>query len=31
MRGNTFIDLRNVYDPEQVARKGFVYTGVGRS
>lgn len=25
-----FIDLRNVYDPEQMRRLGFVYSGVGR-
>ncbi|SHO51010.1 UDP-glucose dehydrogenase family protein [Desulfopila aestuarii] len=31
MRGNVFVDLRNVYDPEQVTKKGFTYTGVGRS
>lgn len=31
MRGNVFIDLRNVYDPAQMRKKGFVYTGVGRS
>jgi len=31
MRGNVFIDLRNVYDPEQVTKKGFSYTGVGRA
>lgn len=31
MRGNVFIDLRNVYDPEQITKKGFTYTGVGRS
>lgn len=31
MRGNIFIDLRNVYEPEQVVGKGFTYTGVGRS
>ena len=30
MRGDVFIDLRNVYLPEQVIRKGFTYTGVGR-
>lgn len=30
MRGDIFIDLRNVYFPEQVLRKGFSYTGVGR-
>jgi UDPglucose 6-dehydrogenase len=31
MRGNVFVDLRNVYDPEQITKKGFTYTGVGRS
>lgn len=31
MRGDIFIDLRNVYDPEQMIAKGFVYTGVGRA
>ncbi|MFV0438725.1 MAG: UDP-glucose dehydrogenase family protein [Desulfopila sp.] len=31
MRGNSFIDLRNVYEPEQIINKGFTYTGVGRS
>lgn len=31
MHGNVVIDLRNVYDPEQVEKKGFAYTGVGRS
>jgi len=31
MHGNTFIDLRNVYEPDQVAKKGFSYMGVGRS
>lgn len=25
-----FLDLRNVYDPEQVAEKGFYYVSVGR-
>jgi UDPglucose 6-dehydrogenase len=25
-----FIDLRNVYDPDQMKRLGFQYTGVGR-
>jgi hypothetical protein len=24
------IDLRNIYDPEDMARRGFVYSGVGR-
>ena len=31
MRDNCFIDLRNVYEPEQVRKKGFRYIGVGRS
>lgn len=31
MRGNVFIDLRNVYDPAQMRKKDFAYTGVGRS
>lgn len=31
MKGNVFIDLRNVYDPDQMRKKGFIYTGVGRS
>ncbi len=31
MKGNIFIDLRNVYQPEKVKGKGFVYVGVGRS
>lgn len=26
-----FIDLRNVYDPEKLKTRGFVYIGVGRS
>jgi UDPglucose 6-dehydrogenase len=25
-----FIDLRNVYDPDQMKRLGFIYSGVGR-
>ena len=31
MRDNCFIDLRIVYEPEQVRKKGFRYIGVGRS
>jgi hypothetical protein len=23
------IDLRNIYDPEEMARRGFAYSGVG--
>jgi UDPglucose 6-dehydrogenase len=31
MKQRIFIDLRNVYQPELVKEKGFVYAGVGRS
>lgn len=31
MRGNIFIDLRNVYEPQKMTGMGFLYTGVGRS
>ena len=30
MRGNVFIDLRNVYEPEPMRKMGFEYTCVGR-
>lgn len=30
MRGNTFIDLRNVYEPADMEPAGFNYVGVGR-
>jgi UDPglucose 6-dehydrogenase len=30
LRNPVFIDLRNVYDPEQMKRLGFNYCGVGR-
>ena len=30
MRGNVFIDLRNVYEPEEMQAAGFTYFGVGR-
>ena len=30
MRGNVFIDLRNVYEPEPMRAMGFEYTCVGR-
>jgi len=30
MKGDVFIDLRNVYDPSRVKRAGFQYVGVGR-
>lgn len=31
MRGNIFIDLRNIYEPDTVRSAGFAYTCVGRS
>jgi UDPglucose 6-dehydrogenase len=31
LKSPVFIDLRNVYDPEQMKRLGFNYCGVGRS
>jgi UDPglucose 6-dehydrogenase len=31
MKGNIFVDLRNVYDPETVRKEGFEYVGVGRN
>jgi len=30
MRGNTFVDLRNVYEKTQLTNLGFSYTCVGR-
>ena len=24
------VDLRNIYDPEDMAKRGFIYSGVGR-
>ena len=30
MRGNVFIDLRNVYEPELMRAAGFDYVCVGR-
>jgi len=30
MRGRVFVDLRNVYEPEQMRSQGFEYVGVGR-
>jgi UDPglucose 6-dehydrogenase len=30
MKGNTFIDLRNIYEPEQMRTAGFNYTCIGR-
>jgi len=30
MRGNVFVDLRNVYDPGRMRSLGFDYVGVGR-
>jgi UDPglucose 6-dehydrogenase len=31
MKNNVFIDLRNVYEPEDIRKKGFSYFGVGRN
>jgi len=31
MKGNAFIDLRNIYDPEAMKERGFDYVCVGRS
>ncbi|MFH0969506.1 MAG: UDP-glucose/GDP-mannose dehydrogenase family protein [Patescibacteria group bacterium] len=31
MKGNIFVDLRNVYDPETIRKEGFEYVGVGRN
>ena len=31
MAGEVFVDLRNVYRPEDMERQGFAYTGIGRS
>lgn len=31
MRGNIFVDLRNVYEPEYVRKFGFEYFGIGRN
>lgn len=31
MKGNVFIDLRNVYEPEFIRKAGFEYVGVGRN
>ena len=30
MRGNVFVDLRNVYEPRNMRKLGFNYLGVGR-
>jgi UDPglucose 6-dehydrogenase len=30
MKGNVFIDCRNVYTPERMAAKGFTYESFGR-
>ena len=30
MRGNIFIDTRNLYNREMVESKGFKYFGIGR-
>ena len=30
MQGNVIVDLRNIYNPTEMATMGFNYTGVGR-
>jgi len=30
MRGNVLVDLRNIYDPEDMKQRGFVYSSIGR-
>jgi hypothetical protein len=31
MSGRLLLDIRNVYDPKEATRIGFVYEGMGRS
>jgi UDPglucose 6-dehydrogenase len=31
MPGRAVVDLRNIYDPAQVAREGFAYHSIGRA
>jgi len=30
MKGNVVVDLRNIYSPEDMAKRGFAYTSIGR-
>jgi UDPglucose 6-dehydrogenase len=30
MKSPTVVDLRNVYDPEAMAKRGFAYVSIGR-
>ena len=30
MRGNVVVDLRNIYSPEDMMKRGFAYTSIGR-
>lgn len=30
MKGNLFLDLRNIYNPEEVKESGLIYVGIGR-
>ena len=31
MKGNVLVDLRNIYNPSEVAQTNLKYTGVGRT
>jgi UDPglucose 6-dehydrogenase len=31
MKGNVLVDLRNIYNPSEVAQTSFTYTSVGRN
>ncbi|MEM8616425.1 MAG: UDP binding domain-containing protein, partial [Pseudomonadota bacterium] len=30
LKGNVVVDLRNIYSPDDMARRGFDYTSIGR-
>ncbi len=30
MKGKVIFDGRNIYDPAEIRRQGFVYSGIGR-
>ncbi|MEP2494071.1 MAG: UDP binding domain-containing protein, partial [Parasphingorhabdus sp.] len=31
MKGNVLVDLRNIYNPAEVAQTGLIYSSIGRS